>query len=375
MNKNIFGNLIFFITFILCGAVVAIFDMFTMDSVLDIFINIVLIFLGCLITSYIHIILHEVGHLIAGLNNNFKLFSFRVGSIELIKINGKMKIRKNSLEKNYGGVCQMYPINSENLENNFYNQILGGILMSIILTLIFGLLDFLPLFTKVNNKLYLLYVSGFPIGLYFTITNLSRHLGLQTMTDGAYLYAIRKKLPSGIAIIRLLLIQSLFQNGKRPNEIDNKLINDFPVLQEDDSTNFLVWSTQFICYLDKGEVEKATKISKKMEDNINNLPDFYYKDILSDIFLCELLLKNNIKKATEIYKNIEKDLEQNDNIESLMIKAFYQIVTNSDIENGKANIEKAIQLKDSYHFVGIAKMYEEILKYYQKNINELVNLF
>ncbi|MBO5413517.1 MAG: hypothetical protein J6A29_04410, partial [Clostridia bacterium] len=54
-------------------------------------------FIAYLISSYLHTIIHEAGHLVFGLLSGYKFVSFRIGNIMLIKIKNKLKFKKFSL--------------------------------------------------------------------------------------------------------------------------------------------------------------------------------------------------------------------------------------------------------------------------------------
>ena len=77
------------------------------------------------VSFMLHIIIHELGHMEAGLISGYKFSSFRVGSLTWIKENGKIKLKRYKI-KGTGGQCLMIP--PENDEENypviFYN--LGG---------------------------------------------------------------------------------------------------------------------------------------------------------------------------------------------------------------------------------------------------------
>src|SRR5699024_5270507 len=75
----------------------------------NILINIILFiipFLIFIISFLGHIIIHELGHLIFGLATGYSFVSFRVGSITIIREDGKFKNKKYSIPGT-GGQCLM----------------------------------------------------------------------------------------------------------------------------------------------------------------------------------------------------------------------------------------------------------------------------
>lgn len=88
---------------------------------------------------FIHIMIHESGHLIGGLLSGYTFSSFRIGSFMLLKENGKL-VSKRLKIAGTGGQCLMAP--PEMADGKFpvilYN--LGGSIMNIAVSLLFLLL-------------------------------------------------------------------------------------------------------------------------------------------------------------------------------------------------------------------------------------------
>ena len=92
-----------------------------------------------ILAFFIQIILHEAGHLICGLLSGYEFVSFRVGSLTLVKEDGKFAIKKFSI-KGTGGQCLLMPKNDNYKECSYILYNLGGILMNLIVSIIFFIL-------------------------------------------------------------------------------------------------------------------------------------------------------------------------------------------------------------------------------------------
>lgn len=92
-----------------------------------------------LVAYYLHLIIHEAGHFVAGLISGYGFSSFRVGSIMFIKENGQIKIKKHSVAGT-AGQCLMVPpkMVDGKFPVIFYN--LGGALLNLLFAVIFVLL-------------------------------------------------------------------------------------------------------------------------------------------------------------------------------------------------------------------------------------------
>ncbi|MCL2096944.1 MAG: M50 family metallopeptidase, partial [Oscillospiraceae bacterium] len=93
-------------------------------------------FAALFIGFMLHIILHEAGHLAAGLLSGYKFTSFSVGGIMISKKDGKLKLGKFSIA-GAGGQCLMSPPQPANNAYPFALYYLGGGLMNFIASGIF----------------------------------------------------------------------------------------------------------------------------------------------------------------------------------------------------------------------------------------------
>ena len=93
--------------------------------------DLVLIFAALVIIYYIHVVIHEAGHLVFGLLSGYKFVSFRIGSLTLYKSEGKWTWGRYKLAGT-GGQCLMSPPELVNglIPYRLFN--FGGSLMNLI---------------------------------------------------------------------------------------------------------------------------------------------------------------------------------------------------------------------------------------------------
>lgn len=148
------GNYLMMLCFVLigvvCGVVMMKYIYYSFGSDLSAG-EILLILAAAFFTIYIavllQIIIHETGHLIAGLLTGYTFFSFRFGSLMWVKDNEAIKFRKLSLAGT-SGQCLMIPpdIADGKIPYVFYN--LGGSLLNLITSFVCAVLFFF--FSKVS---------------------------------------------------------------------------------------------------------------------------------------------------------------------------------------------------------------------------------
>lgn len=104
------GYILAFVPYVALGAYAAIeaLRLVTNDNeVLELSVMFGFVMLGILF-CYLHIIIHEAGHLVGGLCTGWKFLYFRVGNLALVSGDGKMAWKKHTV-MGTGGQCLMIP--------------------------------------------------------------------------------------------------------------------------------------------------------------------------------------------------------------------------------------------------------------------------
>lgn len=183
-------------------------------------------FIEITIASYIHIILHEAGHLLGGLWTGYSFVSFRIGSIVWVKNKqGKIEKRKMKL-KGTAGQCLMCPpdVNDENFPYVIYN--LMGSLTNIILGVItFGLMYIFRNHTIASALLTFFGITGFLLG----ITNLLPVAMGGANTDGCNIVDLKKNPSARSSFKNVLTLNALMSVADDFNDIPQKTIDELLV--------------------------------------------------------------------------------------------------------------------------------------------------
>lgn len=128
--------------------------------------SLLLLLAGMWVAVFLHILLHEGGHLIFGLLTGYRFSSFRVGSLMLIRTGGKLRLKWYSLVGT-GGQCLMEPpeMVDGKLPVVLFN--LGGVILDLA-----GCLLWLGLYLALRGKpVEMLFLVALILGLLQAITN------------------------------------------------------------------------------------------------------------------------------------------------------------------------------------------------------------
>lgn len=175
--------------------------------------------IAVLIAFILHIILHEGGHLVAGLLTGYRFVSFRFLNFTLINRDGRLQWRNFELAGT-GGQCLMAPPDKplEQIDTRWYNA--GGVLANILIVLLSLVLVWAFDLPHWLNEL--LIIMAF-IGIVTALTNgIPMKLG-GVANDGYNLLQMEKDLPGKQSFCNILDINARSQEGETYSKMPERL--------------------------------------------------------------------------------------------------------------------------------------------------------
>ena len=168
-KKNSIRKYIIFAAPLICGAIIGVFLGSYLSSseggLTGRLFSLALIFFGVIAALYIQIIIHEAGHLVFGLISGYRFSSFRIGSFMLVKVRGKMRIKRLTIAGT-GGQCLMIPPEGVEIPVILYHM--GGAFLNVITAAVF--LALLPVFGSIPYLSAALLVLG-AVGIMVALLN------------------------------------------------------------------------------------------------------------------------------------------------------------------------------------------------------------
>ena len=228
-----------------------------------------------LLIAFSAIVVHELGHLIAGLVQGFRFELFIVGPLGIKRNQEKIKVYFNTNLQFYGGIASTIPIEDkpENAKK-FANVLIAGPLTSLLFAVVFTflLISFDLKYSKLVNVAAL---ASFGI---FLATTIPSKIGLFFSDRKRYQRLTSKGYEREIELIVLRVI-SVFGRDTSYLNVDE---NDIDKMIADENYHFFGLYTKLYYQLEKnGEFESVTKatydkVSKKMSKSIVK---FFNKDL------------------------------------------------------------------------------------------------
>lgn len=251
---------------------------------------------GAVVAFILHIIIHEGGHLVAGLLTGYRFVSFRIFSLTLIRKDGRYQWRNYSLGET-GGQCLMAPPLRplEEIDTRWYN--LGGVLANIVvstLALVFLLCFDLPdwaeifLMTLTFFGYLLALINGIPMKL----------SGVNN--DGYNLLFLEKTPDDKRRLCQMLEANANIQNGMQPKEMPDEM---FPAEEQVNWKDGLQvnWQLMVVARLEnQHRWEEAYALLQEGLAQKQHIAALFQQELtLEMVFVC--LATGRIEEARQLY--------------------------------------------------------------------------
>lgn len=299
------------------------------------------------IAIFAHIILHEGGHLIAGLMSGYKFVSFRIGSLTLIRNNEKLQIKKFSIAGT-GGQCLMMPPQRpiDKIPTTFYN--LGGILSNIIFSI--AVLALLPI---LDSALAWVFIFIFAmLGILLALVNgIPMKVG-GVSNDGNNVLYLNKNKKAKEAFVYQLIANAFIQEGKRPKELPCEYLTfDTDIDYKDPlQVNHLLMSASVL--LDKMQYEECYEMLSTMMQHKSSIIPLMVNETACELIYTALVTQR-IAEARALYdEQIQQYVEQHKNVMSAKQRLLCAISYFIDNDTQKAqNIYDAVATNRSNYLM------------------------
>ncbi len=322
---------------------------------------IIISLLAFIICMYITILIHELGHLVCGLITGYTFLAFRISSITLAKIDGKLCFKRFYIPGT-GGQCLLVPPPQVEGKIPFTLYTIGGSLFNFLFSILFLFVGYSTNFT-LSFVSFLFLILGYT-GAYIGLANIvPLRIGL-IQNDGLNLLEMKKN-NAAMHSFWLQLKHTEFQfNGIRAKDIDTSL---FIPLIEDDYNYSLATAIDFIkenYYMDNHDFDKTNTLIDFILQGDKKILPLQKTLLLCDKIFIELL--GNTNKETinlmedKKFKNTLYQLRYN--ITVIRTQYAYNMLhtKNSKLANkNKKLFEKLIKISP---FIGETESEKELMK-------------
>lgn len=274
-----------------CGVVIVVFLLPELDEGMsfgEYFFQFALLLVGMYLVMFLHIIVHEAGHLVFGLLTGYRFSSFRIGSFMLVKERGQLRFKRMSLAGT-GGQCLLCPPELQGGKIPYVLYNLGGSLMNLVLSLLCFLLYLLWRGVPYLSPLLLMSTL---IGVFFALFNgiPLRMNGVDN--DGRNALSLGKDAEALRAFWVQMKINEQVARGIRPKDMPEEW---FAMPTEKGMQNGITSALAvFRCnrLVDEQRFDEADALMAEILDGENAVLGLYKNMLRCDRIYCELIGEN-----------------------------------------------------------------------------------
>lgn len=331
----------------------------------DTFLELFLILAIFIISYTVQIILHESGHLIFGLLSGYEFTSFRIGSLTIIKEDGKLAIKKFNL-KGTAGQCIMFPKEDDYEKCSYVLYNLGGVLMNAIVSaLCFVVYTIASGNTNIDSILICMIGSGIVI----VITNGIPMKISGVVNDGYNVMSIINNKIMKYCFYIQLKVNGLMSRGMRVKDMPLKW---FQIDEKSDFSNPLVTSIKCIeanYYHDKLEFDKAKECYEFLLNYNPKIIKLYEYEIKCELLFYEIIGERNEEKISKLYTDQLKSYikASKSHISKMRLMYAYALIIEKDMQKANKILDKIEINKNKYPNKGETESELEIIKFVRDN--------
>ena len=302
----------------------------------------------------IHLVLHEAGHLIAGLLTGFRFLSFRVFKLTLVKTDEGLRWKKFHIAGT-GGQCILELPEDQDVETTpwfWYNA--GGVLMNLAIMLLSILL--LRLLDPGIVGSALLTMLTF-VGLFMALINgVPTNVG-GVSNDGHNIWMLWRRPAERRYFLRSLQIAGRLSRGKRMSEMPAEWTEDRPVTEKSSYLELTSRLTYMALLEDKGELDKARQVAEELMALGKKLPQLLQMEVANERVMLELMTTNRKEVINELWtKQVARYTEANSKYSPIKCAVLYayELLHNHDAEKADSHKRQLETHKNDYTMPGEA---------------------
>ena len=251
---------------------------------------------------FLHIVIHEAGHLVCGLLSGYSFSSFRIGSIMLLKENGKLVTKRLKIAGT-GGQCLMAP--PEMVDGMFpvalYN--LGGPIFNLVVSL-----GFVPVLIASPKGGYMALFSFLMVGVGI-VCGMSNGIPLRTKSvdnDGYNAISLRKNKAAMRAFWIQMKVNEQLRHGVRTKDMPDEW---FQVPSDEAMKNSMVATIGVYAasrLMDQHKFDEAEALISHILEIETGIVAIHRNLLLCDLIYLELIGQNRSDRLDELYSKALK---------------------------------------------------------------------
>lgn len=310
--------------------------------------GVIVLFLMFMFVASIYLVslIHETGHLVMGVLTGYEFVSFRVGSLTVVRENGKI-VRKKFNIAGTGGQCIMIHKEVEHPEDiPFFWYHFGGVFFNFLTAMIA-----LPIILLSRNPFVIVefaILAG--MSVFLGLLNIIPTNSMGVPNDGYNIVLLRKSPIDRVALYKVLLINAMQYSGVMLEQIPSHIIT-FSQEEKNCESGAGLRIIEANVWMNNRDFLTAENIYKELSES-DNIPNVYKRECLCKLMFCMIM---NGKSKEEIDTIYNQNLQQYIKVTGKMyvmrkrlMYAYYRFIE-KDIEKATKEYELAKKMATTIH--------------------------
>lgn len=309
-------------------------------------LTVIACFVLFIVAFILQLILHESGHLIFGLLSGYEFLSFRVGTLTLVKENGRI-VRKKFSISGTAGQCLMMPPEGNGYDCPYVLYNLGGILMNAIVScLCVAVYALFPMPKMVEAFLLFTAMSGF-----FDLIMNGVPMKINGIcNDGYNIRLIGKDKIARYSFYMAFKVNGLLYQGVR---IKDMPFEWFQLPEEADLNNNICCGMKCLegsYYHDRKEFDKAKECYENILKSTSHPSNVVENEIKCELFFYEIIGEGRKEVIDELYTNELKKYIKATNcyITRKRLMYAYALIIEKDMSKADKILSEVDSVKKTY---------------------------
>ena len=314
------------------------------------------------VTIVIHLVMHEAGHLIAGLLTGFRFVSFRVFKYTLVKTDEGLSWKKFHIAGT-GGQCIMELPEEQNVETTpwfWYNA--GGVLMNLLLIVISVIM--LRMFNHGIVSMSFFVMLAF-VGLFMSLMNGIPMMAGGVSNDGLTTWTLWRHPDQRRFFVRMLQTAGQLNRGKRMSEMPQKWFEDIHVTEKSTYLEVNNRITFMALLEDRLLLDEARSVAEEIMALGKKLPQLFRMEVACERVMLELLTTRRKEIINELWdKQQSRYTEMNSRYSPIKCAVLYavELLMHHDSEKAETYKHQLETHQHDYTMPGEARTAMELVR-------------
>lgn len=315
------------------------------------------------VTAFIHLVLHEAGHLITGLLTGYKFLSFRVFKFTLVKTDEGLRWKRFHIQGT-GGQCILELPEDQDVKKApwfWYNA--GGVLMNLLLA---GLSIVVLRSFELHIAAFSFFIMMTFVGILVALLNGVPMIVGGVSNDGYNLWTLWRHPEERRFFVRSLQAAGQLSRGIRMSEMPATWFEDIPVNEQ---SHYLEISNR-ILYMalleDQQRFEEARLIAEEVMALGKKLPQLYKLEVGGERVMLELLTTQRRDVVDEIWdKQMERYTIANSKYSPIKCAVLYtyELLHKKDSEKANSYQQQFETHQNDYTMPGETRTASHLISY------------